>query len=263
MEPMELKQRQADVWGSAPFELVAPTLTGMHEAVLDSVNAGPGDRWLDVACGTGELARMAVRTGAEVVGADSSPALIATAERLSEGLGVRFEVADVEALPYDDGAFDIVTSTVGAIFAPHHEAVADQLSRVTRLGGRLAMTAWIRNTEGTDPFDVFDSYAPPPPPEAADLLAWGEEEHASDLLDATFELTVTRHISPWRSESAATMVEQAATAFGPIKTLLANLPADRAASLRSELIERLDQHRTGDTEVTVDRQYVLIVGVRR
>ena len=58
----ELKERHAAMWGSAPFERVAETLAEMHRAVIEAVDGGPGDRWLDVGCGTGELACMAVDT---------------------------------------------------------------------------------------------------------------------------------------------------------------------------------------------------------
>ena len=100
------------------------TLADMHRAIVDAVDGGPGERWLDVGCGTGELAFMAVETGAEVTGSDLSPVLIETARRQAaeRGLDVTFEVGDVEALPYGDASFDIVTSTVGAIFAPDHRA---------------------------------------------------------------------------------------------------------------------------------------------
>jgi SAM-dependent methyltransferase len=102
----ELKQRHAAMWGSAPFERIAVTLAEMHQAIVDSVDGGPGKRWLDVGCGTGELAFVAAATGAEVVGTDLSPTLAETARRqATERDGdVTFEVADAEALPYEDAS---------------------------------------------------------------------------------------------------------------------------------------------------------------
>ena len=136
----ELKQRHAAMWGSAPFERVAETLAEMHRAVIEVVDGGQGDQWLDVGCGTGELACMAVDTGATVVGSDLSPVLIETARRQAaeRGCDVTFEEGDAEALSYPDASFDIVTSSVGAIFAPDHEAVAAELARVCRPGGGSA-----------------------------------------------------------------------------------------------------------------------------
>jgi len=263
MDFSELKQRQAAMWGAAPFETLAATLTSMYAVVIDSVAAGPGDQWLDVACGTGDLARAASRTGADILGADLSPALVDTARRLSEGLDVRFEVADCEALPYDDASYDIVTSSVGAIFAPDHRAVARELARVTRSGGRLALTAWTRDSQVSDLFDVLAEYAPPPPPEAGESIDWGDEEYVRELLGPSFELTITRHNAPWRSESAERMLAEMTAGLGPLKTLLEMLPEDRATSLRRDLVEEFDHYRTGDTEVTVDRHYHLVAGICR
>src|SRR5687767_5347590 len=110
----ELKERHAAMWGSAPFERIAGTLADMHEAIVGAVGGAPGRTWLDVGCGTGELAFMAAATGATVTGADLSPALVETARRQAaeRGVDVTFEVGDAEALQYPDDSFDIVTSSV-------------------------------------------------------------------------------------------------------------------------------------------------------
>src|SRR4051794_15277244 len=109
----ELKQRHAAMWGAGPFERVAASLLPMHEAVIAAVDASPGERWLDAGCGTGELTFLAAQTGAEIQGADLAPNLIDTARRQAaeRGLDIPFTVADCESLPFDDDAFDIVTSS--------------------------------------------------------------------------------------------------------------------------------------------------------
>jgi ubiquinone/menaquinone biosynthesis C-methylase UbiE len=156
----ELKNRHAAMWGSAPFERIAETLADMHQAIVDAVRAGSGDRWLDVGCGTGELAFMAAETGAEVTGLDLSPTLIETARRQAaeRSASSRFEVGDVEALGYPDESFDIVTSSVGAIFAPNHDLVASELARVCRAGGRLALTAWATDAGADEFFEIIGRY---------------------------------------------------------------------------------------------------------
>ena len=122
----ELKERHAAMWGSAPFERVAGTLADMHERVVETMGGAAGTTWLDVGCGTGELAFMAAATGADVTACDLAPNLVETARRQAaeRGLEIPFEVGDAEALPYGDASFDIVTSSIGAIFAPNHAAVA-------------------------------------------------------------------------------------------------------------------------------------------
>lgn len=261
----ELKERHAAMWGSAPFENIAGTLADMHANVVAAMEGEAGKRWLDVGCGTGELAFMAVATGARVTGSDLAPNLVETARRQAgeRGLDVAFEVGDAEALPYDDASFDIVTSSIGAIFAPDHEAVASQLARVCRSGGRLGMTAWTKGDGSVDRFfEIIGSYAPPPPPGAGIPIEWGEPEHCEKLLGPSFDLEITSHNTPWQVETAEEMWTEISENFGPIATLLRMLPPERAADFRQELIELFEEERTSDG-VRMDRFYNLVVGTRK
>jgi ubiquinone/menaquinone biosynthesis C-methylase UbiE len=260
----ELKERHAMMWGSAPFERIADTLAEMHESIVRAVAGGPGRRWLDVGCGTGELAFMAAETGADVTAADLAPVLVETARRQAadRGADVTFEVADVEGLPYGDASFDIVTSSVGAIFAPDHTAVAGELARVCRPGGELALTAWTSGGSVDEFFRIIGSYAPPPPPGAGVAATWGEPGYAETLLGDHFEITTTDRNTPWVKETADEMWAEMSEAFGPIKTLLGALPADRAESFRTEMLAFFagEQDETG---ISFDRPYLLVYGVRK
>jgi SAM-dependent methyltransferase len=260
----ELKERHAAMWGSAPFERIAGTLADMHQAIVAAVGGGPGDRWLDIGCGTGELAFMALETGAEVTGADLAPVLVETARRQAaeRGADVTFEVADVEALPYGDESFDIVTSTVGAIFAPNHRQAASELARVCRPGGRLGLTAWSSGGEVDEFFQIIGTYAPPPPEGAGVAATWGEPGYAESLLGEAFDVTVTEHDTPWRAESADEMWTEMSEAFGPIKTLLGVLPPERAKAFEDDLIAFFRREETEDG-MTMSRPYLLVLGVRK
>ena len=260
----ELKERHAAMWGSAPFERIAWTLADMHQAIVDAVEGAPGRDWLDVGCGTGELAFMAAATGATVTGADLSPALVETARRQADerGAGVTFDVGDAEALPYPDAAFDIVTSSVGAIFAPDHRAVASELARVCRPGGKLALSAWTSGGAVDEFFQIIGSYAPPPPPGAGIAASWGEPGYAEGLLGDDFELTITQRDTPWEVETAQEMWTEMSEAFGPIKTLLGALPPERAEAFKAELLEFFEREAT-ESGISMDRPYLLIAGTRR
>src|SRR3954468_12403570 len=124
----ELKDRQAFVWGNAPFEEIADTLPSVHDAIVAAVGPAEGKRWLEVACGTGELADRAARAGADVVGVDFAANLIETAQRQFPGIDCR--VGDAESLELEDASFDVLTSTFGTMFAPDQEAAAGELGRV-------------------------------------------------------------------------------------------------------------------------------------
>lgn len=259
----QLKERHAAMWGSAPFERIAETLADMHETIVAAVAGAPGRKWLDVGCGTGELAFMAAATGAEVTGCDLSPTLVETARRqaAARGVDVTFEVGDAEALRYADASFDIVTSSVGAIFAPDHRAVASELARVLQAGGELALSAWTTGGEVDEFFRIIGSYAPPPPPDAGVAASWGERDYVEDLLGGDFELALTEHNTPWE-EAPDVMWTLLSESFGPIKTLLANLPPERAEAFKAEMLAFFESEAT-ESGVSMDRPYLLIHGVRK
>ncbi len=134
----------ADTWSGASYERMAETFAAIHDRVVGTLAIEPGARVLDVACGTGGVALRAARAGADVVGIDISADQLAKARGAAEaeGLAIRFDEGDCQELPYGDAAFDAVASAFGAIFAPDHRRAADELARVCRPGGRLALTAW-------------------------------------------------------------------------------------------------------------------------
>jgi len=175
---------------------------------------------------------------------------------------VAFEVGDAESLPYPDASFDVVTSSVAAIFAPDHEAVASELGRTCRSGGRLALSAWATDGDVDEFFDIIATYAPPPPPGAGTALQWGEAAYCEQMLGDSFELTITTHNTPQEEESGEAVWELLSTSFGPIKTLVANLPEERARSFHDEMVGWLEEQRTGAV-VRFDRVYHLVSGVRR
>jgi len=260
----ELKQGHAAMWGAGPFERIAHTLGDMHDLMIDSVDAQPDDLWLDIACGTGELAFLATRTGATIHGADLSPVLVETARRQAaeRGHDLAFEVADCEALPYDDGTYDVVTSSVGAIFAPDHARVAGELERVLRPGGRLGLTAWTMEGEIGDFFKLIGKYSPPPVEGAGSSLEWGDPSYCERLLGNAFELSFSHHDSPWVGESGEDLWTELAEAFGPIVMLLRRLDDAVAAAFRSEMIELFGRMQTDDG-VVLTRPYLLVLGTKR
>ena len=144
----DLKKSQGQMWGSGPFEEVEASIADMHERVFEAAGPHDGRTWLDVGCGTGGVSVLAAADGAEVTGVDLAPNLIETATRRAKetGINATYEVGDVEALDFPEGAFEIVTSSVGAIFAPDHAATAAELARISHRkaasrfprGGRMA-----------------------------------------------------------------------------------------------------------------------------
>lgn len=156
---------------------MAETAAEVHDDLVASLAPTPGERWLDIATGTGAVAARAARAGAHVIGVDIAPALIDTARQLAaaEGLNVQFEVGDAERLEYRDASFDVVASAQGTMFAPDHEAVARELARVCRPGGRLGLTCWRPGGAIEKFFSLLAAFQPPPPPGAGRPLWTGGE----------------------------------------------------------------------------------------
>lgn len=250
------------VWGSAPFENVAAQLSNIHDHLVRELAPERGERWLDVATGTGAVAVRAARAGAEVTASDLAPALVETAKGLArqEGLDIEFDVADVEELPYGNADFDVVSSSFGAIFAPDHKRVAHELARVTKPGGRIGLTAWDPAGGVGNFFELMGRFAPPPPEGAGSPLAWGSEEHAEELLGNDFELRFA-HGDDRQLEQPEEMWELSLSSFGPMKTLWLTLDDSRRQDLRTAYMEYMERYRK-DGGVEAPAEYLIIVGRR-
>jgi SAM-dependent methyltransferase len=260
----ELKRRQSVVWGSAPFENVADQIANIHEHLVAELAPQSGERWLDVATGTGGVAVCAARAGANVTGSDLAPVLIETAKRLAaeEGLDIHYEVGDAEQLPYEDGSFDIVSSSFGAMFAPDHEAVVRELARVCRSGGRLGLATWDPDGGVGDFFRMMAQFQPPLPDGAGNPMDWGREEHVRGLLESDFDLRFLHADDVQEGESGEQLWQLFVTSFGPMKTLYAMLDEPRREGLHGAYVEHMEQYRA-DGRIEAPRQYLLVLGTRR
>ena len=259
----ELKARQSVMWGSGPYEAIVDITSEIHEALVDVLDAKPGQRWLDVATGTGAVALRAARMGAEVTGVDLAPALVALAKEnaTAAGLRVRFETGDAEALQFEDASFDVVSSAIGTQFAPDHRAVADELARVCRPGGRLGLACWTPTSGVADMFAVMKPFMPTPPPGVGGTFDWGRPEYVQQLLGAEFDLTIKERDTVLRAESGEEVWETFATAYGPTKTLVGSLDDERREQLHRDWVALYENCRAGD-RIEQSRTYLLITGTR-
>jgi SAM-dependent methyltransferase len=260
----ELKQRQGVVWGSGPFEVVAETIADVHRAVVEAVGDVGGKRWLDVACGTGGVAELAAAAGADVTGIDLAPALVETAKQLAtaKGLAIDYRVGDAENLEVEDAGFDVVTSTFGVMFAPDQPRAAAELARVTRPGGKLALSTWRPDGGVGAMFDMVAPFQPPLPEGAGAPLDWGRPEHVEELLGDAFELSFETRTSIDSSESGESMWQFYVDNFGPVKTLAASLDDDRREELHHAWVDFFETNYRSDGEIRYPREWLLVTGTR-
>ena len=191
-----LKQKHRAMWASGDYPTLASDLIWeLGPRAVAAADVRPGERVLDVAAGSGNAAIPAALRGAMVVATDLAPELFDAGRRLATEAGAELEwrEADAEALPFADDAFDAVLSTVGVMFAPHHQVAADELVRVTKPGGRLALINWTPQGFIGRMFATMKPFAAPLPDGAQPAPLWGDEQHVRDLFgDRVTDVTAER-----------------------------------------------------------------------
>jgi SAM-dependent methyltransferase len=256
----ELRAKMAHVWGSAPWERAEHTLAAVHEHLVRVLEPRPGMRFLDLGTGTGAVARLVARAGAEVSACDPAAALLDAARRLADesGVAVRFDTGGAERLPYGDAAFDAVASSMAFIFAPDHERAAAELARVTRPGGQVAFSAWRESFFGP----VLGKYAPPPEPGHGDSLDWSDPAYAQRLLGDAFDLRFEEGDAPLVGDSSEELWELLSTSVGPFAARTRSLEPAERETLHVEFVEHLESFRDGD-RIVASHRYVVVAGTRR
>ena len=254
------------MWALGDYHRIAKELYwGYGPELVEACAIGPGQRVLDVAAGTGNVAIRAAQAGAEVVAVDITPEQFEAGRReaAEHGVDVEWVEGDAAALPFGDREFDVVTSSAGAIFAPDHQAVADELTRVCRPGGTIGMINFTPGSMADDFFGVFARYAPPPPDGGLPPILWGSEEHVRELFgDRVDGLALTRKSYVERSPAGPReFCDLYKATFGPVVGLFASLPPDTANALDREFLDfAIRRGRTGaDGRTEYEVEYLLVV----
>ena len=266
----ELKQKHKAMWASGDYPVMVETfLLPLGPELVRACGIGPGMRVLDVATGTGNAALHAAAAGAEVTASDLTPRLLEAGRERAEqqGLTLTWQEADAEHLPFEDGSFDVVMSSIGVMFAPHHQTAADELIRVCRPGGTVGLLSWTPEGMIGDLFRTMGPFAPPPPPGASPPPLWGSEKHLADLFGDRVDFTTQRRanldISAFKQ--ARDYGEHFKAYYGPTIAVRANAERNgRAEEFDAALDAFCDRWNRGDDEhARFDKEYLLSVGVRR
>jgi ubiquinone/menaquinone biosynthesis C-methylase UbiE len=268
-----LKQRHRAMWAWGDYpRLAADLINDLGPVVVQAAQIRPGQRVLDVAAGAGNATLPAAATGAQVVACDLTPELLLAGAQAAEqrGLSVEWVEADAEALPFPDADFDAVISVVGAMFAPHHQQTADEMLRVCRSGGRIAMINWTPEGFVGQLFATMRPYSPPLPPGADPAPRWGDPDHVRRLFtervhDLSFERRALRY--PPIFATAADLRDYYKACYGPtigVYRALADDP-DRVTALDrdfTQFLERSDNRSPGARHGAWSAEYLLVTATK-
>jgi SAM-dependent methyltransferase len=258
---------QQQVWSAGDFARVGLMLVPVSENLCEAADVLPGERALDVACGSGNTAIAAARRFAKTIGLDYVPELLdhGRERARAELVDVDWVEGDAQDLPFPDDSFDIVLSTFGAMFAPDQQRAADEMLRVCRPGGRIAMANWVPDGMIGEMFMTVGKYAPPPfkidPP-----ILWGTEQRLRELFgDRISELRTERRDWMQRFPSPEWGLEYMRKWFGPTKMAFARLAdnPDAQKALEDDLVSLAQRHNmAGDAAVVAPATYLEVIATR-
>ena len=254
-----IKQRQQATWASGDYHMIGTQILLSSELLIEALDVHAGERVLDVATGSGNAALAAARRGCSVVGLDYVPALLERARMraAAEGVTADFIEGDAEALPFDDGSFDVVTSVFGAMFAPDQEQTASELARVCRPGGRIGSVAHTPDGFIGNLFKVIARHVPPP----AGLrspIQWGTEERLRELFgDRIDEIRVQKRHIICRYPSPAAYVKYWRRFYGPTLKAFETVGEVGRDALEADLLDLIARfNRADDGTMIVESEYL-------
>jgi ubiquinone/menaquinone biosynthesis C-methylase UbiE len=262
-----LKAKLKATWSAGDFGQIAKSYAPGAAEFVNRLNLQPGERVLDVACGTGNLTIPAAKRGASVTGLDVAPNLLEQGRSWAkaEGLTIQFDENDAEALPYDDASFDTVISMFGAMFTPRPDVTAAELARTCRAGGRIAMANWTPGGFIGQMFKIVGKHVPPAPGMPSPLL-WGDEATVRERLNGSVsDLHLTPRLMTFSFPfTPSEVVEAFRRYYGPTYKAFGALDEKGQTALRQELEQLWSTHNQSQNGVTrVESEYLEVVAVRR
>jgi SAM-dependent methyltransferase len=258
------------MWASGDYPSMVETfLLPLGPKLVEACGIGSGMRVLDVAAGTGNASIPAAKTGAEVTASDLTPELFDAGRRRAEAEGVTLEwvEADAEHLPFEDESYDVVMSSIGAMFAPHHQDVADELVRVCRPGGTIGMLNWTPEGMIGALFKTMGPFAPPPPPGAQPPPLWGGEDHVKELFGDRVDLrTLERDVLEITAfERPRDYGEHFKERYGPTIVAQTNARNNGKEDEFNEAVNKFceEWNRGTADKARFEQEYLVVVGTRK
>ena len=260
-----LKAKHRAMWAWGDYPAVATQLVAdLGPVLVEACHVRAGDRVLDVAAGSGNASLPAAARGARVVASDLTPELLdaGRVQADEQGLDVSWRVADAEAMPFEDAEFDTVLSSVGVMFAPHHQAAADELVRVCRPGGTIGLISWTPAGFIGQMFATMKPFAPAPPPGAQPPPLWGDEDHVRQLFGdrVTDVVAERRTVRVDRFDRAEDFRDYFKATYGPTIGVYKAIAddADKVAALDEALVDLARRSDIGTGSTVMEWEYLLL-----
>jgi ubiquinone/menaquinone biosynthesis C-methylase UbiE len=261
-----IKARQRTTWAAGDFGIVGTTLQIVGESLCEAVDLRSGSKVLDVAAGNGNCSLAAARRWCDVTPTDYVVSLLEDGRRRADAdrLPMHFQEADAEALPFDDGSFDVVLSSFGVMFAPNHGRAASEMLRVCRSRGRIGLANWTPRGFIGQLFKVVGQHVPPPPA-LTPPSRWGMEAYLDELFSGgAADIHTTPRDFAFRYLSPQHWVDVFRTWYGPVLKAFDALPPDGQRRLEQDLLALARSfNRSGDATMVVPAEYLEVVIVRR
>ena len=257
-----IKARQQGAWSSGDYAVVGTTLQIVGEQLCEALDIRSGQRVLDVAAGNGNVSLAAARRGCDVIASDYVPALLDRAREraAAERLQIDYREADAEALPFNNGSFDVVVSTFGVMFTPDQPQAAAEMIRVCKAGGKIGLANWTPNGFIGQLFKTIGKHLPPPAGVKSPAL-WGTQTRLEELFGPKASAITTEPRNfVFRYRSPQHWLDVFRTYYGPLLKAFAGLQPAAQASLATDVLVLIEKfNRSGDTSMVVPSEYLEVV----
>jgi len=261
-----VKTRQHSAWSSGDYAVIGTTLQIVGEQLCEALDVRAGQKVLDVAAGNGNVSLAAARRWCDVVATDYVPALLSRAREraAAERLDIEFREADAEALPFDDGSFDVVVSTFGVMFTADQDKAAAELLRVCRPGGKIGLANWTPEGFVGQIFKTIGKHLPPPAGVKSPAL-WGTKTRIAEFFDAqSSSIDIEPRTYVFRYRSPEHWLQVFRTYYGPVLKAFAALEPQAQAALEADMLSLVARfNQSGDDGVVVPGEYLEVVIKRR
>jgi len=256
-------ERAKRVWSRTSYSAEATAYLPMAGMLVEEAGVEPGDRVLDIGCGTGNVGITAARRGARATGVDITPEMLEDARNRAHVAGVEENVewreGDATSLTFEDDGFDVTLSCLGHMYGDPPDEAARELLRVTRPGGRVGFTSWTPTSLYPSMAGVVSTYLSPDdlPDFTEPPFFWGDRTTVEDRLgDSVSEVEFETATLAYPVLSPEDFWQKTVERSGMFAEFLGGVDDEDLPELRERVLETV-RERFDATRIAVELEYLL------